>query len=186
MLPFVSVGLLLASTLTVDKSIPDEPGQDPLAPAEAGLVQCYDPDVASHACRLIVTYRHARNGDWTKIATILPDPGQPMIVEIESPVSLRGAAVCSTFTRDQVMSAKLSYFDRQVPGDRAVPFLAQIADAMSGAFNREICTQFVQAGGLLVARPTITGLPTKIADQRVIWVRADAGFRVLPHGGKGD
>lgn len=186
MLPLVPVGLLLASALTVDPSIPDEPGQNPLAPAQSGMVQCYDPDVASRACRMIASYRHARDGGWTKIATILPDPSQPMIVDIETPVTVREGQVCGTFRRDQVMTAKLSYFGRQVPTDRALPFLSQIADAMAGAFDREICTRFMQANGLLVARPSITGLATKIPDQRVIWVRTDAGFRVQPKGGNRD
>ena len=154
MLPLVSVGLLLASTLTVDKSIPDEPGADPLAPAQSGMVQCYEPDVASHSCRMIATYRHPRNGAWTKVVTILPDPAEPMTVDIESPVTLRSAQVCSTFQREQVMAAKLSYFGRLVPAEQATPFL--------------------------VARPTITGTVAKIPDQRVIWVRADAGFHVEP------
>ena len=180
MLPLVSVGLLLASTLTVDKSIPDEPGADPLAPAQSGMVQCYEPDVASHSCRMIATYRHPRNGAWTKVVTILPDPAEPMTVDIESPVTLRSAQVCSTFQREQVMAAKLSYFGRLVPAEQATPFLSQTADAMAGAFGREICTNFVVVGGVLVARPTITGTVAKIPDQRVIWVRADAGFHVEP------
>ena len=171
MLPLVPVALLLASTLTVDSSIPDEPGQDPLAPAQSGMVQCYGPDVASHT--------------WIRTATILPDQSQPMTVAVDTPVTVRQSAVCGTFRRDQVMMAKLSYFERQVPADRALPFLTQIADAMAGAFDREICTRFLTVGGVLMARPFMTDKNIQFPDQRVIWVRADAGYRVQPRANKG-
>jgi hypothetical protein len=60
--------------------------------------------------------------------------------------------------------------------------LAQIADALAGAFDREICTRFVTTGGVLVARPVVTGAQGTPADQRVLWVRSDAGFHVEPRG----
>lgn len=183
MLPLFSVGLMLATTLTVDKSIADEVGPDPLAPARSGLVQCYDPDPASHTCRLIAAYRRASDGAWTKIATVMPDPVQPLTVDIETPVAVRAGEVCGTFDRDQVMAAKLSFYERQVPADHALPLLAQIADAMAGAFGHEICTRFVAQNGALVARPHMTGLATHFPDQRVIWVRPDGGYRVAPRNG---
>jgi hypothetical protein len=183
MLPLVPVAALLASALTVDKTIPDEPGRDPLAPAQLGMEQCYDPDTASHTCRLIAAYSPAKDGTWTKLATVMPDPTQHMTVDIATPVAVRDGAVCGTFRRDQVIAAKLRYFDRPVPADHAIPLLAQIADAMAGAFDREFCTRFVSVGGALVARSQFTGDPATFPDQRVIWVRTDAGYRVEPRGG---
>jgi hypothetical protein len=182
MLALLTTGFLLAATLKADRALPDDPGRDPLAPAAAGMVQCYDPDTASHTCRLIAAYRPAIDGTWTKIATLLPDPTQHMTVMIESPVAVRDGAVCGTFRRDQVLGAKLFFFDRPIPADRALPVLAQIADALAGAFDREICTRFVTTGGVLVARPVVTGAQGTPADQRVIWVRSDAGFHVEPRG----
>jgi hypothetical protein len=185
MLALLTTGFLLAATLKADRAIADDPARDPLAPAASGMVQCYDPDTAGHTCRLIAAYRPAIDGSWIKIATLLPDPTQHMTVVIESPVAVRDGAVCGTFRRDQVLTAKLFYFDRPIPADRALPVLAQIADALSGAFDREICTRFLTAGGVLVARPAFTGTPLVLADQRVIWVRNDAGFHVEPRGGNG-
>jgi hypothetical protein len=184
MLALIPVALLLATPLTVDRTIPDEPGRDPLAPAQAGLVQCYDPDLATHSCRLIAAYTPARDGTWIKVATVMPDPTQHLTVDIETPVAVRDGAVCGTFRRDQVMGAKLHYFGKLVPADHAIPLLAQIAAAMAGAFDREICTRFVPVGGVLVARPRFTTDATILPDQRVIWVRPDSGYSVQPRGGR--
>jgi len=182
MLLLVPAALLLSSALTIDTAISDEPGQNPLGPAQSGMVQCYDPDTASHTCRSIAAYRRGRDGVWTNIATIMPDPGQPLTVEVESPVEVRDGAVCGTLRRDQVLGAKLRFFDRLVPADHALPVLVGIADAMAGVIDREVCTRYVPAAGGLVARARITGISAAFPDQRVIWVRTDAGFRVQPKG----
>jgi hypothetical protein len=182
MLPVVSISLLLASTMTVDKTIADEQGTDPLAPAQSGMVQCYDPDAASHSCRLIAAYRRASDGTWTKVATVMPDPTQQLTADIETQVTVRDGEVCGTFRRDQVMRATLSFFNKPVPAAAAAPLLAQIADAMAPAFDHEICTRFLAAGGVLVARPRMAGNTGTLPDQRVIWVRPDRGYRVQPRG----
>jgi hypothetical protein len=51
---------------------------------------------------------------------------------------------------------------------------------MASTIGREICTRFVPAAGGMLARATIAGVTTPIPQQRVIWIRADAGYRVQP------
>ncbi len=182
MLPLSAV-LLLARALTVDTSIADELGQDPLAPAQSGMVQCYDPDSVSRTCRSIAAYRRSRDGAWTNIATILADPNLPVTLEMEIPVAVRDGAVCGTLRREDVLGAKLAMLDRTVPPGRALPLLTQIADAMAGVIDREVCTRYVPAPGGLVARAHISGISAVFPEQRVIWVRSDAGYRVRRRAG---
>jgi len=178
MLPLVPAGLFLATMVLADAAVP--PAADPLAPAKSGMVQCYEPDRVSRTCRSIAAYRRESDGGWINTATILPDPTQPLTMDIETPVTLRDGAVCGTVRREQALAAKLRYFDRPVPADHALPLLVQITDAMGSAINREICTIYVPVAAGFVARARITGSAAVFPDQRVIWVRPDAGFRVLP------
>jgi hypothetical protein len=185
MLPLVSAGLALLSASAIDTSVPDEPGQDPLGPAQSGMVQCYVPDTASHTCRAIARYRRDHGGAWIDTATIRADPALPLTADIEIPVAVRGAAVCGTVSRQQVLAGKLYLLDRQVPAQSALPVLVQLADAMTGTIGREMCTRYVPAAGGLEAQTQIAGVTAPIAPQRVIWVRGDAGFRVQSGGAGG-
>lgn len=178
MLPLVPAGMFLAATVLADTSALS--AIDPLAPAKSGMVQCYDPDRVGRTCRSISAYRRENDGGWINTATILPDPSQPLTMDIETPVTLRDGAVCSTIRREQALAAKLRFFDRPVPADQALPLLMRIADAMGSSINREICTVYVPVAAGFVARARITGSSVVFPDQRVIWVRPDAGFRVLP------
>jgi len=183
MLPFAPAVFFLAKALTVDTSIADEPGQNPLAPAQSGMVQCYEPDAASRTCQSMAAYRRGRDGAWTNVATILADPNLALTIELEMPVAVRDGAVCGTIRREQVLGAKLSMLDRAIPADRALPVLAQFADAMAGVIDHEVCTRYVPAAGGLVARAKISGISAPIPEQRVIWVRSDAGYRVQRRAG---
>lgn len=182
MLPLVPVALLLASAQSIDTSIPDELGANPLAQAQPGMVQCYEPDSAARSCQAIASYHHGRDMAWTETATILADPALPLTVDIEIPVAVRGTAVCGTLHREQVLGGSLRLLDRPVPADHALPVLVRLADAMANTLGHEMCTRYVAVPGGLVARATIAGITAPIADQRVIWVRADAGFHVQPRG----
>ncbi len=192
---FVAAGLLLpallqaqspAGALVPDLALPADSGVvatsgDPLAPALAGQVQCFDPDPASHTCRSMASLHRNPDGTWATAVTTMPDPAQPLTLEIASTVAVRNGAVCGTVQRDQVMAGHLHYFGKPVPADHALPVLAQIADALGGAIGREHCTVYVAAPGGLIARPAIGGAPVANApEQRLIWVRSDSGYHVAP------
>ncbi len=174
------------SALAADPNAMDEPGRDPLGPAQSGMVQCIEPDTATHTCRSMAAYRRGGDGGWIKTATILPDPAQPLVLDIDTPVVERDGAVCGTFRLAQVLAAKLRFFDRPVPAQGAMPVLGQVANALAPVFDHELCTRYVVVPGGLVARATLAGVATTIPDQRVIWVRSDAGFHVQPQNQAGN
>ncbi len=178
MLPLVSAALALVSVSAIDTSVPDDLAQNPLGPAQSGMVQCYAPDTASHTCLAVAAYRRGRDGGWIDTATVLADPALPLTAEIEFPVTIRGGAVCGTVLREQVLAGRLRLLDRQVPAQNALPVLLHLADGMAGTIGREMCTRYMPAAGGLLAQTSIAGITVPIAPQRVIWVRPDAGFRV--------
>jgi hypothetical protein len=182
MLPLFPLVLLLTSMQSIDTSIPDELGENPLAPAQSGMVQCYGPDPVAHSCQAIAAYRRVRDRVWTDTATILADPALPLTVDIQTSVTVQGGAVCGTLVREQVLAGTLRLLDRPVPADRALPVLVQLADSMAGTLGHEMCTRYVPVAGGLIARAKFAGITTPVAEQRVIWIRADAGFHVQPHG----
>jgi len=179
MIAFALAGLLLAAG-TPQTTVADEPEGDPLAPARAGMIQCYGPDSVAHTCLATVAYHHRQGDAWLSVATVAADPALPLTAVITLPVVLRGDTVCSTPSREAVLAATLNLLDKPVPGDTALPVLVRLADSMAGTIGREICTRYEPAAGGLFARATIAGVTTPIPPQRVIWVRADAGYHVKP------
>lgn len=192
---FVPAGILLpallqaqspAGALVPDMTLPADSGVvasagDPLAPALVGQVQCFDPDPASRTCRSMAALRRNPDGTWATTVTTMPDPAQPLTLEIASTVVVRNGAVCGAVQRDQIMAGHLRYFGQPIPADHALPVLVQIADALGAVIGREVCTVYTAAPGGLIARGSVTGDPRGAGPgQRLSWVRADSGYHVAP------
>jgi hypothetical protein len=172
----------LLAIASAHAAAPALPVTDPLAPAQAGMVQCYDPDRANLSCRSIAAFSRDSGGGWISQVTILPDPAQSLTLDIASPVTVRDGAVCGAIRRAQVLAGKLRYFDKPLPADRALPLLVQIADALGGDTGREICTVYVPLAGGFIAHSRISGSAAEMPGQRMVWVRRDAGYHVAPRG----
>ncbi|EGD58037.1 hypothetical protein Y88_0089 [Novosphingobium nitrogenifigens DSM 19370] len=178
MLPVLSAALAFAPLTLAGAMVPD----DPLAPSDKGMVQCYQPDTSGHTCQSIAAYRRNRDGTFANTATVMPDPTQPLTLETVTTVVVRNGEVCGTLSRDAVLGGKLWFFGRPVPEDHAVPLLDQISGTYTGIFDREICTTYIPTPGGFIAKGRMVGNPHPFPAQRMIWIRADAGYRVAPAG----
>src|ERR1700720_1128659 len=56
----------------------------------------------------------------------------------------------------------------------------QMQSAMKGFFGPEICSTYVPADGLLLAKVTVDGASQPTMEQKVIWVSPTDGYKVSP------
>ena len=161
--------LILASLLAVTPS--------PLAKAEAGFVQCYQPNQAAKTCQSIASYKRNGDGTWANTAVVALSPRHPITLETTTPVHLDAqGAVCGQIRKDDVLTGKLAYAGQQLPGDKAAPILARIADGMAYLMGKEICTTYLADGAGMIAKATIDGQPAPMPDQKVIWIKPEDGY----------
>ncbi len=150
----------------------------PLDDAEAGLVQCYEPNDAAKTCRSMASYSKNPDGTWDNTAVVELSPGQPVSLETVTPVRIEDGAVCGYIRRDDVLKGKLRLSGKLIPGDKARPILEKIADGMSPLMGKEICTKYVRINNELVAKGAVEGGNDPVPDQRVKWVKPTDGYSV--------
>ena len=149
----------------------------PLAKAEAGFMQCYQPDQTAKTCQSIASYKPNGDGTWVNTAVVALSPRQPITLETTTPVHLNAeGAICGQIRRDDVMKGKLAYAGQQLPDDKAAPILARIADGMAPMMGKEICTTYLADGAGMIAKVTIDGQSAPMPDQKVIWIRPEDGY----------
>jgi hypothetical protein len=153
---------------------------DPLAPARAGMVQCYAPDTAAKTCRSIAGYTQQADGSYLNTAKVLIAPDQRITVETVSSVRIKNGAVCGIVLRKDLLAGKVSVGGTVMPPDRAGTLLSRIAGALepSGMLDKEICTAYIPDGDGLRAEVTLGGVARPDFAQTVIWVGANDGYSV--------
>jgi hypothetical protein len=89
--------------------------------------------------------------------------------------------VCGRIRRQDIDAAKFSVGGQPLNAQQAGPLRAQLQMAFQNVFDHEVCTAYVNQGGMLLAKPTIDGVPAPgTADQPVLWVSPSDGYAVNP------
>ncbi len=170
----VIVAMLSAATSATEDS-------QPLAKADKGFAQCYEPDDDAKTCQSIATYKKTTDGNWENTALVLISHTQPVTLETVSLVSVKNGAVCGYVRADDVMKGTLRFSGQPLPSEKAAAVLPKIAESMASVFDKEICTRYLPGpDGLLVTKATIEGGKPEIPEQRVKWVLPSDGYTVAP------
>ena len=171
---FLSTALLAATPMSAASPVPLN---NPLAQAEAGFEQCYQPDQTAKTCGSIASYRRNGDGTWANTALVALSPRQPITLETVSVVRVNEAgAVCGQIIKDDVMKGKLALAGQPLPDDKSAVLLARIADSMAPLMGKDICTTYLPDGAGFIAKATIDGKPANLPDQKVIWIRPEDGY----------
>jgi len=152
--------------------------EDVLAPARAGKLQCYQPNVAARTCQSLASYTRNPDGSYRNGATVLISPTAQIVLETSSVVHVVSGAVCGTIARDDVLAGKVFKAGAPIAPDKML--LESIADgyAAAGLIGPEICTRYIADGAAMKAEISIAGVPQPDFSTRVIWVSPDDGYRV--------
>ena len=150
----------------------------PLAPAAAGLVQCYNPDDAKKTCSALASYSDNGDGTWNNTAQLPISRDQPITLTTVTPVTVKGTAVCGSIRREDILHGTLLFSGKPIPASPANDgALSSLADALAPMIGKDICTEYVASEGQLLAKVTIDGKP-ETPDQPVRWIKPSDGYRV--------
>jgi hypothetical protein len=173
--------LLIAIFISLAAVSPPSADSHPLAKADEGFVQCYEPNDLAKTCRSIAAYKNDGDGIWDNIAVVLLAPTQPITLETVTPVRVKNGAVCGYIRNDDILKGKLRISGQLIPDEKAASILGKVAVGMAPLMHKEICTEYVQRPNGLIAKARIEGGTPEIPDQGVKWVLPSDGYRVAPN-----
>ncbi|MBK8544536.1 MAG: hypothetical protein IPL62_13885 [Caulobacteraceae bacterium] len=78
---------------------------DVLAPARAGQLQCFEPNVTAKTCQSLGGYTFQANGVIDNPAQVLISPSPAIIMTINSPVAVRNNAICGPLAAADIQRA---------------------------------------------------------------------------------
>ena len=172
------IGLAVSTFLAV---APAAAPRDPLAPALAGQVECYVPNVQRRVCRSIGAYARQSNGVMHNTAIVLISASPLGTMETTGPVQVKGQRVCSTPSPRDVAVARFRIDGKPVEAGRAEALRQDVAGDMKAIFGHEVCTSYAPGkDGALVAQVSVDGKRAPKLDLPVLWVSPADGYRVAP------
>lgn len=171
--------LLLATGITL-AAAPPATLPDPIAPAAAGKLQCYMPDVSHKTCNSLAGYRIGSDGAIQNTAWVLISKSPVITMETVSQVAVKAGKVCGVVREQDVENAKFATAEHALEAKQVGPLREQMKMAFKAIFNHELCTQYVADGDGFIANATMDGQALPGGEQRVIWVAPGDHYKVAP------
>ena len=153
---------------------------DPLAPARAGSLQCYGPHMVSKTCSALAGYTFNDDGTITDQASVMVSPDQFIVMKTNSPVTIKGDAVCGALRKADIAAAKIYMHGQMMSPDEAIQVRMQLEAVMAPRFDKEVCTTYQPYNDKFYAHVTIDGVPDPGSSDYVLWVKPDDGYKVAP------
>ena len=151
---------------------------DPLAPARAGLLQCYAPNPSAKTCQSIAGYVFKTDGTIINTAEVLVAPSPLVTMKTAEPVTVKSDAVCGALS--DLDDAEVFVEGR--PADPAVSAKVreQLLAAMAPMLGKEICSFYMQGNGALAVSATLDGRSVPEMATTVLWIAPTDGYAVRP------
>lgn len=146
---------------------------------KAGKLQCYGPNTTKRTCTALSGYTFGSTIMNQAEVLISTDPVGTM--RTNSPVTLRGEAICGTPSKKDIDDAVITSGGQVLSAAQAAGVKAQIWANMAPSAGKELCTSYVPGtGGTFTTSYTLAGQPTSIPPTTVILVGPNDGYRVAP------
>lgn len=145
----------------------------------AGKLQCYGPNTTAKTCAALSGYTFGST--IMNQAEVLISANPVGTMRTNSPVTLKGEAICGTPTRKDIDDAVITSGGQVLTAAQAANVKAQIWASMAPSAGKELCTMYaLGAGGTYTTAYTMAGQPTTIPSTTVILVGPNDGYRVAP------
>ena len=154
---------------------------DPLAPARAGHVLCYEPDAARQTCYGTASYRWLGDGNAISDIVIAASAVPPIVVHSSAPVFVRGDAECTRLVPSAGQITAVYEDGEKLGGSELESFrriLGSIIDQANGP-GRELCFSYEPlANGDFRSVARVDGAVRPDLEGTVRWVRPADGWRI--------
>jgi hypothetical protein len=154
----------------------------PLAPASAGAVQCYVPNLARKTCQSVSSYARDAAGAIQNLATALVSSDPPITMTTTSPVEIRDGRVCGPVRAEDIHGAAFAIAGHPADAVQTADLRLHVAEGMKSVMGHDICVAYVKSAGAnaWVAKAFLDGVAQSGGDEAFIWVPAGAGWAVGP------
>lgn len=151
-----------------------------LAQSAHGRIECHDPNLQTHTCRSMETYRPLGGDRFENDSTVLVAPNPPIALRVLQTVELKDGAVCGRLTAESITQGTLWVAGAPVPSAKAAPILAKLVQAMTPMIGKTACSHYEKTGEDWVVKGEIEGVATPAPPVKAIFVRPEDGYSVAP------
>ncbi|MBL8546006.1 MAG: hypothetical protein JNL81_06045 [Hyphomonadaceae bacterium] len=153
---------------------------DILAPARAGQLQCFEPNVANKTCQALDAYTVGADGAVQNATQAVISPAPLIVMRMVLNVTIRDNAICGPLTTADINAATFTVDGNPASAEQTAQIQNAMRNQLGPMLNLETCLTLRPDGDTMRAETALNGVGRPDMAQRMIWVGANDGYRVAP------
>ena len=154
--------------------------EDPLAPAKAGKLWCYEPDSENKTCSSFSRF------EWDAAGTIWEEDeiafsANPLVaMKVRATTTLEGLAICQVIAEETFRKAVFMVDGKPATAEEDVAFREQYGRRYAPFYGKKFCLEISPYESIFITQVAIDGTPYPSATSRLKWISADEGYVLAP------
>jgi hypothetical protein len=154
--------------------------EDPLAPAKAGKLWCYEPDSENRTCRSFSRFEWDAAGSiWEEDELTLS--ANPLVtMKVRAISTHEGVAICQVIVEETFQKAMFMVDGKPATADEDMAFREQYGSRYAPFYGKKFCLEISPYESIFITQVAIDGTPYPSATSRLKWISPDEGYVLAP------
>ena len=154
--------------------------EDPLAPAKAGKMWCYEPDSENKTCRSFSRF------EWDAAGTIweedeLAFSANPLVtMKVRDFTNVEGIAICQVAKKETFQKAVFMVDGKPATAEEDMTYRERYGNHFASLYGKKFCVEISPYENIFITQVTIDGTPYPSATSRLKWISPDEGYSLAP------
>ena len=154
--------------------------EDPLAPAKAGKIWCYEPDSENKTCRSFSRF------EWDAAGTIWEEDeltlsANPLVtMKVRAISTHEGVAICQVIAEEPFQKAVFMVDGKPATADEDMAYREQYGSRYAPFYGKKFCLEISPYESIFITQVAIDGTPYPSATSRLKWISPDEGYGLAP------
>lgn len=154
--------------------------ENPLAPAKAGKLWCYEPDSENKTCHAFSRFEWEAAGTVWEEDEIALSANPLVVMKIRGATTLEGVAICQVMAEESFQKAVFMVEGKPATAEEDMTYRENYGSRFAPFYGKKFCLEISPYESIFITQVAIDGTPYPSATSRLKWISADEGYVLAP------
>jgi hypothetical protein len=152
--------------------------ENPLAPAIAGKIECFNPNEAAKTCDALTIYKLRTDGTFDEFDKMVLIPNPLVTTELKGVAFVQAGMICQKFTSDTLEQATFAIDGKPIDAIQLEALSPALMSGFKTFIGKTSCMRLTANPKGLIAEFEVDGISVERPGQYARWVDADEGYKL--------
>jgi hypothetical protein len=154
--------------------------EEPLAPAKAGKLWCYEPNPENKTCRSFSRFEWDGAGNIWEEDEIAFSANPLVTMKVRDTATIECVSICQIMREETFQTAVFMVDGKPASANLDTTYRKTYGARFAPLYGKKFCLDISPYGNVFITQVTIDGTPYPSATSRLKWISVDEGYELAP------